>query len=78
MSLLGQIHKFFGLGRTLVTLAIVTILVGFWSTPSMSEAFKLGPKKCQGCHKAEYTVWKKAPTQSLLKKSISQRKQRKL
>ena len=68
MNLLGQIRKIFGLGRTLVTLAIVTILVGFWSTPSMSEAFKLGPKKCQGCHKAEYTVWEKSPHAKSFKK----------
>ncbi|MBL13134.1 MAG: hypothetical protein CMM51_06180 [Rhodospirillaceae bacterium] len=78
MSLLGQIHKFFGLGRNLVTLAIVTILVGFWSTPSMSEAFKLGPKKCQGCHKAEYTVWEKSPHAKSFKKIHKSKKAKKI
>jgi len=45
---------------------------------STAEPFNLGPKKCQECHKAEFTVWKGTPHAKSFKKIHKSKKAKKI
>ena len=79
MSRLKRIKKFTHQNLSIPFIGIIAGLLILVSSPGLhAEPFKLGPKKCQECHKAEAKVWSGTQHAKSFKKIHKSKKAKKI